>query len=222
MGYLQQAAMFVREGVASFHMPHLTDWIVTGTGGTTASVDVADAATLGATYLLPINVNVGGGTTEVSLRHRTANLSVTMEGAGGGVGAGVGWSLAPVSAAYGGGPTMGTDGINLPSGGIGCMVAGPRADRVVISPADLEGFMTLRTLDVSFGPNGLSGGIVIFADRPVLSVIDLAFMKAFSMVWGIQFIGGSVAVGSTCMVFSSRVRGSSLPFPGARYGASVA
>jgi hypothetical protein len=209
MGYLQQAAMFVREGVASFHMPHLTDWIVTGTGGTTASVDVADAATLGATYLLPINVNVGGGTTEVSLRHRTANLSVTMEGAGGGVGAGVGW-------------TMGTDGINLPSGGIGCMVAGPRADRVVISPADLEGFMTLRTLDVSFGPNGLSGGIVIFADRPVLSVIDLAFMKAFSMVWGIQFIGGSVAVGSTCMVFSSRVRGSSLPFPGARYGASVA
>jgi hypothetical protein len=222
MEYLKQAAAFVRQGVSSFTMPHLTDWVCTGTGGTAVSVDVADVGTLGATYVIPINVNVAGGTTEIALRHRTANLSVMMEGTGGGFGVGLGWSLAPVSGTYGGGKIGNVlPGIDLPSGGIGCLVAGPKANSIVIAPADLEGFLTMRTFDVSFGANGFSGGIAIFADRPVLTVADLIFIKAFGLVWGIQFVGGAVGVSGGGMVFRSRIREGSLPFPGARYGASV-
>lgn len=224
MDYLRQAASFVRQGVRSFQIPHLTDWVCTGTGGSTVSVDVGDVATLGATYVLPINVNIAAGKTEISLRHRTANLAVTLDGVGVGASAGVGWSLAPISGTYAGGqlPFSKGDGMNLPSGGIGCVVAGPKADRIVISPSDLEGVLTISTYDASFGPNGLSGGIAIFADRPIISVADLIFIKAFSLIWGFQFVGGSVGLSGGAMFFKCSIRESSLPFAGARYGASIA
>jgi hypothetical protein len=223
MEYLKQAAAFVRQGVKSFGMPHLTDWVCTGTGGTTVSFDAADALSLGAAYLIPINLNLSAGSTEISLRHRTANLNVTLEGYGGGVSAGLGWSLAPISGTYAGGEIANVlPGMNFPSGGIGCVVAGPKANQIVISPDDLEGYLTVRTYDVSFGPNGLTGGVAVFADRPIITLKDLIFIKAFSLVWGFQLVGGGVSTAVTGMVFKSKIRESSLAFPGARYGASVA
>lgn len=78
MDYLKQAAEFVRQGVKNFQIPHLTDWVVTGTGGTSVSLGLNELIVL----------DIVAGTTELALRHRTANLSVTFEGKGASVGKG--------------------------------------------------------------------------------------------------------------------------------------
>jgi len=221
--YLKQAAHFVGQGLGGFSMPRLSDWRVTGTGGTTASLDVADVGTLGATYVVPINVNVSAGSTEIALYHREANLPVIMEGWGGGGGVALGWSAAPVSGSYAGGKLGNVGpGIDFPSGGIGALIAGPKANTSVLSPADLEGFMTIGGAELSFAVNGLTFGVVMFADRPILKALDMIFLKAFGLVWGFQFVGGSVSAGMNGMVFSCRVRDSSLAFPGAKFGACIA
>lgn len=122
-----------------------------------------------------------------------------------------------LGASYSGGKLMNNGpGMDLPSGGIGCLVAGPKANAGVIAPADLEGFVTINTAEANFGSNGISCGVAVFADGPVLAICDLLTIKAFSLLWGVQFVGGSVSVAGVAMTYQCKLRESSLPFPGAR------
>lgn len=223
------------ENGTPFNVPRRSDWRITGAGGTTGSVDIADIATLGATTLIPLNATGSIGTTEIALRHQTARLSVTVEGVGAGGGVGVGWSL-PATITYAGGE-LGLEGFSLgqgmelPSSGIGSLVAGPKAHEKVISPHELVaplaepgGTPCLTVASVAAGTGGQYAlAIVFFADRPVTESVDLAYVKAVGFTMGFELsIGSAAGAGVSYMVYKLNLRESSLPFPGARFGASVA
>lgn len=233
--YCQLIADVVRQGSKGWNAPRLSDWSITGTGGSSASVDIADIATLGTTVAVPINVNLSAGVTELALFNRAANLSFIVEGVGGGTGVGIGWAL-PASFTYAGGQ-LGTEnwniggGMDLPSGGIGSLIAGPKAHSVIISPNDLvtpsaekSGVPTLTLVSAAAGTQGQGSlGVAIFADRPVLNIVDLAYTKAIALTYGMQFVvGNAISASVSAGVFKISLRNSSLPFPGARYGASIA
>ena len=221
---LKITADIVRLGVDSFSMPRISEWRITGAGSATLSVDVADLGTLGATYVAPINLNVAGGSTELSLFHKTANLSFVIEGWGGGISGGIGWSAAPISGSYGGGGLAHiTDGggLNLPSSGIGSLIAGPRASSHILAPVDFEGFITIQSLALNFAVNGIGGGIVMFADRPIASRTDLIHLKAIGLITGIHLVGACVSAEIGAMYFHCSVRPSSLAQPGASYGMCI-
>ncbi|MCH9672822.1 MAG: hypothetical protein K0U93_15405 [Gammaproteobacteria bacterium] len=222
--YCQLVSDFVRQGSAGWNAPRWSGWTVSGTGGATASIDVADVATLGTTVALPINLNVAAGTTELSLHHNAANLAFVIEGSGAGIGVGIGWAL-PATLAYGG-----SDALALPSAGIGSVLAGPKAHGAAIAPNDLvtntaepRGSPMLTIVSAAVGTQAQASlGIALFADRPVLEVIDLAYTKAIALIYGMQLKAGNAASADvTACVYSIRIRPGSLPSPGARYGMSI-
>lgn len=235
--YCQLISDLVQQGAKGFNAPRLSEWRVTGTGGMTASASLPKIATLGAATLAPLTFGGSIGTIELAMYHSTARLPIIIEGV---IGAGafveIGWSL-PVNFSYGGGE-IGSEsflsagkGFELPSGGIGSLLAGPKANSTVISPNDLvtnsaERFglpcLTLVSLD-SGTKSQYSIAVALFADRPVVKPVDLMYTKAIALVHGMQInVGNGISVGLSGMVYYLSLRNSSLPSPGARHGACVA
>lgn len=219
--YCQLISDVVSKGGTGWNAPRVSDWIVSGTGGTTVSGTFPG-----------VEIGISTGTVELALYHRTARLPVILEGFGGGVVAGLSIGL-PAGITYAGGE-LGVEGfslgpgMNLPSGGIGSLIAGPKA-RGVISPNDLvtsERATEVAMVTLISGAAGTQAqysiGVAIFADRPIVDFVDLAYTKAIALVYGMQFqVGDAISAGLSAMYFAIRIRNSSLPFPGARYGASV-
>lgn len=222
--YCQLVSSIVSQGSAGWNAPRMSEWVVSGAGGT--SVTIAPPV---------IEVGIVGGTTEISLLHRHANLPVTIEGWGGGVTAGVDISIPWVGVTYAGGEigmegmSLG-QGISLPSGGIGSIIAGPKANSVIISPNDLvtnsaerngTPFLTILSGAVGTGMQ-YSLGVALFADRPIIETVDLAYTKAVALVYGMQLeIGSAIGGNVSATYFSIKIRQSSLPSTGARYGMSI-
>ncbi|NOR69187.1 MAG: hypothetical protein GQ532_05745 [Methylomarinum sp.] len=231
--YCQLISSIVSQGSRGWSAPRSSDWIVTGTGG----VAVGGSIPFGVG-----EIGLAAGSTEIALYHRNANLPVILQGWGGGATANVGFSL-PVGITYGGGE-LGTEGfslfgienlslgkgVSLPSGGIGSMLAGPKANNIVISPHDLvtssaekNGTPTLTIISGAAGTGmQYSIGVAFFADRPVIDVVDLAYTKAIALVYGMQLeVGTAISAGVSAMWYNLKIRDSSLPCPGARFGMSI-
>jgi len=223
--YCQLISSIISQGSKGWSAPRSSDWCVTGTGGITGGGSI------------PFGVGEIGlalGSTEIALYHRNANLPVIFEGWGGGVTANVGFSL-PGGITYAGGE-LGTEGfslgkgLSLPSGGIGSILAGPKANNIVISPHELvtssaekNGTPTLTIISGAAGTGmQYSIGVAFFADRPVVEVVDLAYTKAIALVYGMQLeIGSAITAGLSAMWYSLKIRESSLPCAGARFGMSI-
>ena len=238
---LQLASEISKTGKIKLSQPRITDWVISGWGQSTVGVDVADLA-LGAGYVVPANINVSAGTVDLALYKPSANLAFKVSGVGGSFGVAAGWSALPaltgrsktlsktkigkkaVDTVVGNTAKKGTGLLdklaNMPSTGIGSMVAGPKAPSV-LAPVDFEGCLTIVGGEVNFGANGMYLGAAFFAKKPIMDAPDFIFIKAFGLLWDVHLTLGNVDAGVNYATFACKVVRESLPFPGAMHGASV-
>ena len=210
--------------------PRMTDWKVGGWGTSQLGVDVADVVSGGATYALPVQVNLTAGTAELKLHNPVSDTRLTISGTGGGIGVGAGWSLLPgvagksnslrkspaakwfIEQVEGNTTSSGAGAVSnaadLPNGSIG-NVAAINAGKGTLTAEDFEGVMTLVGGQVNFGTNGIGMGAALFADEPISKVhspLQLWGVRAIALLWDIHITAGAVDVTADHAFFTTSVR----------------
>jgi hypothetical protein len=206
--WLQIASNMIQSARQDY-LPRRSDWVLDKVGEAALSVDLADGATLGAAALVPLNVDAKGG--GFVARLRGPGETVRVIGVGAGLGIGLGWQMPFVSAEASGGRVAASilnSGIgelgkaiaspDLPGGGIGQLWTGPSA-LGILTPRDFSSHAAVAKLEANFGPNGIAGGLIFFASRPLVTITDLAHVTAFGFMGSIEISALKVTVESGLM-----------------------
>lgn len=200
---------FVRELCQDFTGSHCapprwSNWSMVEPSQSSIGVDVADVATGGAGAVAPINVKAVGSYFSTGLTNDQRGICTSIGGYGAGAGIGAGWGIPFV-----GGKVMGRlpDGVGkkiaeklgaaaqgkvidmlkgasgLSVGGGTRLVYGPDAPPEGMNALEFRGFATVVSLGANFVVDGVTVGMVLFANnRPVVQWSDFLHVTAVGLI----------------------------------------
>jgi hypothetical protein len=181
----------------------MSSWKLVDPGQANLGVDVADAATMGLTTVLPINAKIYGSYFNTGLEKSAKGaMSAQLTGYGAGVGIGAGWGLPFIAAgATGklsglkrkvaeslGGGIQGSVIDKLKGGWSGGtpLVAGPDTNGDLTLDDFHDGMATIIGLGANFVVNGVSCGLIMFSKKqPIVEPADMVYVKAIGLMAGV-------------------------------------
>lgn len=191
-------------------VPALSSWSLVAPAQANIGADMLDIATAGLAAGIPANAKLYGSYFETGLAHRNskAHGPIRVGGYGGGVGAGIGWTVPFVGAkvtgklpnglkkkileslggaGQGRGIDVIKDAVMASEAGGTRLVTGPDASGGDLTTSDFQNaFCTVFSLGANFSLNGVTAGLVIFSkQRPVIDKNDLIYAR------GLGFMGGA-------------------------------